>query len=482
MSMRPLDRLPSIRAKLGVVIVFAVGMTVLLVYLLIGYALRNSVRDEDRLQLLEAARTAAEPGWPGPGMAPDGSPAEGAQFLVHNRPGWSGKPVTIGDVPLFDDEAVHVGTTAEGYDYAVVPILRDGAYRGSMYAVRRAPTGLFPSIGSTFGFLRDYWWQFLVGGAVAAGTALFMARLLALGMTRPLREMAHAAGKMAQGEYNQRIQTASRDEVGQLATAFNRMSGELESVEKLRRDLVANVSHELKTPISALRAHLENLLDGVEQPNRRTLEIMLQQSERLSRLVEQLLDLSRLESGEIPLDIREVDVRELIEDAVSEVGLARPHHLTVQAEVPADLPPVLADRERLHQVLFNLLDNAIRFTPPGGSVTVIANRTGGRCEVRVSDTGPGVAAEHLPLLFERFYRADAARARGDGGTGIGLAIARSVVEAHGGTIRAVSEMGHGTTFIFDLPLAPDSGRVHHPVSAHEPAGDSLTHVTTGGAN
>jgi signal transduction histidine kinase len=171
--------------------------------------------------------------------------------------------------------------------------------------------------------------------------------------------------------------------------------------------------------------------------------------------VEQLLDLSRLESGELPLEIREVELGPLVSEVAREVEVALAgSDVAVHPAVPADLPPALADRERIHQVLFNLLDNAVRFTPSGGRVTVSARREGDWCEVSVTDTGAGIPPEHLPLLFERFYRADPARSRGDGGTGLGLAIARSVVEAHGGRIRAESEVGKGSVFLFDLPLAP----------------------------
>jgi signal transduction histidine kinase len=302
--------------------------------------------------------------------------------------------------------------------------------------------------------VRDSLGQLALAGAAAAALALAMARWLARGMTQPLRDMARAARRMETGDYSVRVGTASRDEVGQLAAAFNNMSAELESVERLRRDLVANVSHELKTPISALRAHLENLLDGVERPDPETLQVMLSQSERLGRLIDQLLDLSRIESGELRLNRTAVALHALVRAVLSEIEVARAdRRVRVRDAVPDDLPPVLVDAERVHQVLFNLLDNAVRFTPPGGEVTVAAHPVNGSCEVAVSDTGPGIAAEHLPRLFERFYRADAARSRGDGGTGIGLAIARSVVEAHGGRIRAESRVGRGSVFTFDLPVA-----------------------------
>jgi signal transduction histidine kinase len=310
--------------------------------------------------------------------------------------------------------------------------------------------------------VHSVWWQFLLAGVVAAFIALFLARLLARGMTKPLRDMAQAASLMSRGDYDTKVRATSRDEVGQLAVAFNRMAGEMEGLERLRRDLVANVSHELKTPISALRAHLENLLDGVEEPNPALLEVMVRQSERLTRLVDQLLDLSRLESGDVPLTLEPVALRPLVERVLAEVEVARPDRartLAIRNAVPDDLPPVEADRERIHQVLFNLLDNAFRFTPAAGSVTVRAEREDGWCEISVEDTGPGIPAEHLPLLFERFYRVDPSRSREDGGTGIGLAIARSIVEAHGGRIWAESSVGEGSRFRFSLPVGgPMAGR------------------------
>ncbi len=303
--------------------------------------------------------------------------------------------------------------------------------------------------------LVDHWWELLLAGAIGSGIALLVARWVARGMTQPLRDMARAARRMEAGDYSGRVEAASVDEVGQLAKAFNRMSAELDQTERLRRDLVANVSHELRTPITALHAHLENLLDGVERPDAETLQVMLAQSERLGRLVDQLLELSRIESGDVLLQRERLALHPLVSQVLSEIQVARAdREVRLRDEVPEDLPPVFADRERVHQVLFNLLDNAVRFTPAGGRVTVRAAAHNGSVDVAVADTGPGIPAEHLPRLFERFYRVDPARSREDGGTGIGLAIARSVVEAHGGRIWAESEPGRGSTFTFELPVAP----------------------------
>jgi signal transduction histidine kinase len=440
--MRPFEKLPTIRSKLGSVIVFAVGLTVVLVYFLLGFALRNSFRDADLVELLRIAQERS--------TTASSSPAPEGTSLARLHSGefvWAG--LELAEPPRFAG-GVHVGV-ANGIEYAAVP-LRTGD--GEMlYAVREEP-GFW--VASTR-FLFEFWWQLLVAGAVAAATALLIARWLARGMTQPLREMAKAARSMEAGEYGQRVQTRSRDEVGQLAVAFNRMSGELEDLERLRRDLVANVSHELRTPISALRALLENLLDGVERPDPETLQVMLAQTERLGRLVDQLLELSRLESGDVPMVRERVALPPLVARVLSEIDVSRGRRDVELAEdLPKDLPPVYADAERVHQVLFNLLDNALRFTPAGGRVTVRASTRNGSVDVAIADTGPGIASEHLPRVFERFYRVDPGRSRDEGGTGIGLAIARSVVEAHGGRIWAESEPGKGSVFTFELPV--DDGR------------------------
>jgi signal transduction histidine kinase len=444
-STRPLDRVTSIRAKLGLTIVFAVAVTILVMYVLFGYALRNSARDSETLELLPIANAVASGRSP---AVPDG--------VTVAAPGRSTQLPSSFQRSFFST-GVHTGVSG-GYEFAAVPA-NDGS--GIVYVLRPVPDrGPIAAAAATVRFLRSYWWQLLLGGAIAAGIALLLVRWLARGMTKPLRDMANASRRMARGDYTQRVETNSRDEVGALAEAFNRMSADLESLDRLRRELVANVSHELKTPISALRAHLENLLDGIEHPDPQVLQVMLQQSERLSRLVDQLLDLSRLESGDVPLEREVLPLPPLVDRVVSEIGVSRSERgVHVRNDLPPELPAVWGDAERVHQVLFNLLDNAVRFAPEGGEVVVSASRRNGSCTVAVRDDGPGIAAEHLPRLFERFYRVDTARSRDDGGTGIGLAIARSVVEAHGGRIWAESDPGTGSVFSFELPVAPaDRGR------------------------
>jgi signal transduction histidine kinase len=291
----------------------------------------------------------------------------------------------------------------------------------------------------------------LVTGLGAAALALAMVQVLAHGMTFPLREMVSAARAMAKGDYGRRVTATSRDEVGELARAFNAMATELEQVDRMRRDLVANVSHELRTPISALRALLENLIDGVEPVERSTLETTLRQVERLGALVEQLLELSKLESGAVPLERRRIDLRPVAEQVVEESRVAagsRGVGLAIEGDAEVGLR---ADEHRLHQVVANLVSNAVRHSPRGGVVRLRVAGDDGRALLEVTDEGPGIAAEEAERVFERFYRSDHGRAATEGGSGLGLAIARWIVELHGGAIRVEAVEPHGCRMVVELP-------------------------------
>lgn len=308
----------------------------------------------------------------------------------------------------------------------------------------------------------------VISALAAGGLSMVMVQLLARGMTSPLREMAAATRAMARGDYRRPVTATSRDEVGDLARSFNAMAAELAEVDRMRRDLVANVSHELRTPITALQAGLENLVDGVEPPGPEQLRTMLRQVERLGRLVTQLLDLSRLESGAIPLQRRAFEVRPVLEDAVDESRLNAPD---VEVSVAVNEPGLSADGdpERVHQVLANLLENAVRHSPAGGRVEVSARseRGPGRgvpeglsrgvpedwVAIEVCDEGPGIPEEEASRVFERFYRADTARSSSHGGAGLGLAIARWIVDLHGGDIRAERRVPTGCRMVVLLPAA-----------------------------
>jgi signal transduction histidine kinase len=292
-------------------------------------------------------------------------------------------------------------------------------------------------------------------GLVAGAAALGMVQILARGMTSPLREMVAATRAMARGDYSRRVSATSRDEVGELARAFNAMAAELAEVDRMRKDLVANVSHELRTPISGLQAVLENLVDGVEAPDPETLQTMLGQVERLGRLVAQLLDLSRLESGAVPLDRAAFPLRPVLEQAVREarLGAFGSPGVQITVAVSSDEPMADGDPERVHQVVANLLENALRHSPPAGTVLVSARREGRIVRIEVEDEGPGIPEAEATRVFERFYRADSSRASASGGTGLGLAIARWIVDLHGGQIRAEQRVPCGCRMVVVLPGA-----------------------------
>lgn len=295
------------------------------------------------------------------------------------------------------------------------------------------------------------WLTIPVSLAAALGVTAWLAR----GMTAPLRQMTVAAGQMAGGDYTARVTTASRDEVGQLGVAFNTMSAELADADRQRRELLATVSHELRTPLAAQRALLENLVDGVITPDDRALQTALDQSERLSTLVQDLLDLSRIEAGVAALSLEPVAVGALlarcVEEARASVG-ATGRGVAVDLDVtPQDLH-VEADPARLAQVVTNLLDNAVRHSPEGGTVRVGAVGAGPTWTLEVADEGPGFPAGRSEEMFARFGVGDDS----SGGTGLGLAIVRWVCELHGGRVEAVETAADRTGALVrvELPVAP----------------------------
>jgi signal transduction histidine kinase len=245
---------------------------------------------------------------------------------------------------------------------------------------------------------------------------------------------------LAHGDYTLRVRASSRDEVGQLAEAFNQMAADLAAADRQRRDLIANVSHELRTPITALHAVLENLVDGVSQPDPATLRTALAQTERLTLLVSELLDLSSIEAGAFPLDREDLPIAPLLADVVAEAEVmtaALGRGVRFRTDVLPGTARVYADRARLHQVLLNLLDNAARHGPAGGEVRLTVRASQGEIVIDVEDDGPGIPLAERAQVFDRFTRGG--RTAG-GGTGLGLAISRWVVDLHGGTI-AVADPG-----------------------------------------
>ena len=287
-------------------------------------------------------------------------------------------------------------------------------------------------------------------GASALGTALVW--ILARRTLAPLQKLGETARRLGRGDLSQRAETAGPAEIRQLADSFNAMAAELEEAERHRRSLTADIAHELRTPTSNIQGYLEAIKDGLFQPSPETIDTIYEQALLLSRLVEDLRLLAQVDAGELLLQRTQTRVGELLQSGVEALRpRAEAKGVALSVEMDPSLPALDLDAARIAQVVGNLLDNAVTHTPEGGRVTVSAHAAANAVEVEVADTGPGIAPEDLPRLFDRFYRADPSRSRTTGGTGLGLTIARRLVEAHGGSIEAESVVGQGSRFIIRLP-------------------------------
>jgi signal transduction histidine kinase len=289
----------------------------------------------------------------------------------------------------------------------------------------------------------------VVGAAVAILLGLFLTRQF----TKPIRALKKGAARIASGDLAYRAEVKSRDEFGDLAKSFNSMAASLDSSEQSRRRLFADIAHELRTPLSVIGGTVDAMIDGVYEPNPDNLNSIKEETDLLARLVGELRDLTLAESGHLKLEFEPTNLAELVQRRVSQAEvIARGKNITLRRDIAEGLPEIEADGRRVEQVVANLLDNALNHTPSGGIVTVAVSLDKDDALVSVADTGEGIPAEHLPYIFERFYRIDDARSRKTGGAGLGLAIAKQMVELHGGRIWVESEVGKGSKFSFTLPV------------------------------
>jgi signal transduction histidine kinase len=313
--------------------------------------------------------------------------------------------------------------------------------------------------------LHDFQRALLLAFGAAFVIAVLVGVLIARSLTHPLLDIAGVARQLAQGTFGQRIHTTSRDEVGQLAATLNQMADRVDQdfaalrrLENVRKDFVANVSHELRTPLTSIKGYVEALLDGAKdnpEETARFLQIILKQSDRLNLILEDLLQLSQIESGRVQFKRDPVSLRAIAERTLASLKpqIERKGH-TVTMAVPNDLPPAAGDEDRLVQVMTNLLDNAVKYTPDRGSIRIDGHRVdGGWVELSVADSGLGIPDADRPRVFERFYRVDKARSRELGGTGLGLSIVKHIIEGHGGQVWAEGNQPTGSRFVFRLPVA-----------------------------
>ena len=290
----------------------------------------------------------------------------------------------------------------------------------------------------------------------AGAVALALVTLLVLPRLLTIEEITQAARRLAGGQLDQRVQVKANDEISALASSFNNMADSLEKAERLRRTMVNDVAHELRTPLSNIQGYMEGLRDGVIQPRAELFDSLYQESQLLTRLVNDLQMLSLAEAGQLTLRRVIGDFQPLVHAVVANLTDNLRAAAPIKVSIPASLPRVSIDPDRIKQVLTNLLSNALEHTPSNGSIALTA-KVDGRCiHVDIVDTGEGIAPQHLPFVFERFYRADPSRTRSTGGSGIGLAIVKQLIQAHGGDVSVESQLGNGSRFSFTLPLAGQS--------------------------
>ena len=293
----------------------------------------------------------------------------------------------------------------------------------------------------------------IVAALAALVTAVAISTFVTRRVVGPIQRIQAASRRIAAGDYDERVEVPGEDEMGALAQSFNQMAQTLAETEERRRRLIGDMAHELRTPLSNIRSVMEGLVDGVLPTQPSTFHQVEREVTRLQRLVQDLEELSRAEAGQMLLERETVDPASFIEEAATRLrSQYRDKEVELAIHLPDLLPVVSADKWRMTQVMLNLLGNALQYTPQGGQVTVTAQPDQDRIVFRVADTGIGIAPEHLPHLFERFYRVDRSRSRAGGGSGIGLTISRYLVEAHGGQLWAKSAgPGQGSTFTFTLP-------------------------------
>jgi signal transduction histidine kinase len=359
-----------------------------------------------------------------------------------------------------------------------VPVIVDGEGVGTLLVVA-AQSG--PSAALAEDFLAALNRGVLLAAIVAGLVALVLGAVLVRQIIAPLRRLQAATGAVASGDLSQRVRISSQDEIGEVGRAFNQMAEALERDEELRRHMMADIAHELRTPLTVMRGQIEALLDGVFPLTTEQLGPIHDETLLLSRLVSDLRELALAEAGQLSIECKQVDMGDLARRVVAAVEpAAAGKDVRVSLQIASDLPTVSVDADRISQVLHNLLGNALRHTPAGGQITLavgvasdhqspnlsqrdpvgpisqftnlpISQSPNLPVVVTVSDTGPGIPPEDLPYIFDRFYRADKSRSRTGGGSGLGLTIARYIVEAHGGRIWAESRVGQGTNVLFTIP-------------------------------
>lgn len=342
----------------------------------------------------------------------------------------------------------------------LIPFPFQAGVAGTVYIIPKSSSELSrESLQILFGAIGRY---FLWGGMIAIVVSMIMTYYFSRRVLSPVRELTQAARQLGGGDFTSRVDVRGKNEISELAATFNSMAVNLEKAEELRKNMVADIAHELRTPLSNIKGYLEATRDGVIEASEDTIRKLDEEATLLARLVNDLQELSLAEAGVLKMQFEEANIGAILSDTADLMQTRTAgKNITLATEIPVNLPLVHMDIHRIIQVLRNLIENAITATPAGGSVTISAEEKDRFIEIGVTDTGEGISAGDLTRIFERFYRVDKSRARATGGSGLGLTIARSLVEAHGGKIRAESEPGKGSRFSFTLPIANNRFSTNH---------------------
>ncbi|MBX7233882.1 MAG: HAMP domain-containing histidine kinase [Caldilineales bacterium] len=357
----------------------------------------------------------------------------------------------VGEV-IYGGGSYQVGQKLSRADLTrAVPVAVDGQVVGRLlFETDGVATSSRPSPEAAF--LQRVNRAILFGALGATAAALLLGILLARGISGPVRDLTLATQAVAQGELGRQVEVHTRDEIGELAASFNRMSTDLARESELRRQMTADIAHDLRTPLSVILGYTEALSDGKLKGAPAMYGVMHDEAMHLQRLIDDLRTLSLADAGELSLALVKCAPQSLLDRvAAAHAVAAAEKNITLQVRADPTLPEVMVDPERMAQVLNNLVSNALRFTLSGGSVSLAAEAAPGQVRLLVRDSGVGIAADDLPKVFERFYRGDRARSESEGESGLGLAIAKSLTEAQGGRISVASEVGQGTTFTITLP-------------------------------
>ena len=375
---------------------------------------------------------------------------------------------------LIIDPAGQVVGTSQAYEFPnsgdsdlawIVPLDISGETVGRLMVRPMSPnetTLEAPSPRLVSAFRSSFLWTGLVAGALGIGLIYFMTRRILI----PVRQLTAAAQQVGRGQPLPEIPSTGNDEIAQLTQTFNDMTSRLAKMETERQRMLADVAHELRTPLTNAQGYLEAIKDGLKKPDPETINSVHRQILQLHRLVDDLRLLTLAESGDLELNLELQPLSEVLSSVVEGFEpRAEAKGINLPRKYPQDLPVILMDRSRIAQVIGNLMDNAIRYTPEGGSVTVDATCAGDKVVVTVADTGEGIPSDALPKVFNRLYRHDNSRNRASGGSGLGLSIVEELIQAHGGSIGVESEVGVGSSFYFSLPLRPNLQRRYRKPSS-----------------